>query len=588
MNSRKIFMKLALWASLLLLAPASQAAVGDLDSTFGANITEGITSIAASGGKITFTSAGYYIQANALAYQAPSGSRSYGRIIAAGYSAASPGTNKNFFVAAFRADNGHLDTTFGDTNPSSCGTGRCGFRTLPFNGNDLDDEVNSIAIRSNGEIYLAGYATEINAGATRQTFAVARLSIDGDLVTAFDMDGRLIINFDDLHHAPSNASVNASAFLSANQLVLVGKSGQYPTGTNRMTLVRINADTGAVDTGFANSCLTSPPSLTIDSCVVAGGKVIEIGSMTSASAELNAVLVYNNKIYIGGTEEGPGARFWILKRLSVDGNLESAFANTVGPVGLVDTSTYRSLTAMTISGDKLVLGGNTQPSSGLSKFVLAKVDSASGNLDATFGDYVSGTTGPKKGWTTHYAPLTTGPSSDGTNSAFSLAIQSDGKILQLGSASYGLPVTPSRFLVSRFNSDGTLDTSFQTLGNIQTPFEGQDVAPFASVLTNDGKLILAGSSSPGHAMVLAAYSGFPVASSGPTVRCGDGICSPGETSSTCSADCRAAPAPGGSAPTGGDSGSSCSFNPQAIFSFSQLALLAIFPAFVGLRLRRKK
>jgi len=583
MNSRKIFTKLALLAGFLAFTPFAHSAVGDLDPTFGANITEGITSLAASGGKITFTSAGYYVQANALAYQTPAGSRSYGRIIAAGYSAASPGTNKNFFVAALRADNGHLDTSFGDTNPASCGTGRCGFRTIPFNGNDLDDEANALAIRGNGEIYLGGYATETISGVTRQTFAVARLSADGDLLTAFDTDGKMIANFDDLHRAPTDSSINAMAFQSDNQLVLVGKSAQNPSGTTRMTVVRINPDTGVVDTAFANTCLSAPPTLSIDSCIVNAGKVILIGSMTGASAELNALSIYNNKIYVAGAEQGPGAKMWVLRRLSAEGNLETSFVNTVGAVGFDGVSTIRSVTAMSISGDKLVVGGNSQGVSGPSKFVLAKVDSNTGNLDATFGDFVSGSSGPRTGWTSFAAFPAGGPSS---NVAFSLAVQSDGRIVQSGSVSYPTPTSHSQFEIVRYNPDGVRDTSFQTVGYVQTPFEGQDVAPFASVLTNDGKLILAGSSSPAHAMVLAAYSGFPVASS---TRCGDGICSPGETSTTCSADCRApgGPAGGGSAPTG-DSGSSCSFNPQAVFSFSQLALLAIFPAFVGLRLRRRK
>ncbi len=48
-----------------------------------------------------------------------------------------------------------------------------------------------------------------------------------------------------------------------------------------------------------------------------------------------------------------------------------------------------------------------------------------------------------------------------------------------------------------------------------------------------------------------------------------------------------APTPSPSPAPGADSGSGCSFNPQAVFSFAQLALLAIFPAFLGLRRRLK-
>jgi len=87
------------------------------------------------------------------------------------------------------------------------------------------------------------------------------------------------------------------------------------------------------------------------------------------------------------------------------------------------------------------------------------------------------------------------------------------------------------------------------------------------------------------------------------VRCGDGVCGSGESTSTCPADCFSSPAPGASPTTtppvamfGGsgvaaestDSGSSCSLNPLAVFSFSSFSFLALLPLYFLERSRKKK
>ncbi len=86
------------------------------------------------------------------------------------------------------------------------------------------------------------------------------------------------------------------------------------------------------------------------------------------------------------------------------------------------------------------------------------------------------------------------------NQSHFLAIQSDGKLVVTGDNSNG------HFFVARFNSNGSLDTSFGTNGKITTSFgTSNDVR--AIVLQPDGKIIAAGSTSNGTntGIVLARY-----------------------------------------------------------------------------------
>lgn len=88
-----------------------------------------------------------------------------------------------------------------------------------------------------------------------------------------------------------------------------------------------------------------------------------------------------------------------------------------------------------------------------------------------------------------------------TDQAYSVAIQTNGKILVAGGFS-----NPGYddFFVLRYNSNGTLDTSFGTGGVAQTDFGGDDVAQTIKV-QGDGKIIVAGYTSPNGATADFAF-----------------------------------------------------------------------------------
>src|SRR5688572_19568099 len=74
--------------------------------------------------------------------------------------------------------------------------------------------------------------------------------------------------------------------------------------------------------------------------------------------------------------------------------------------------------------------------------------------------------------------------------ARAVAIQSDGKIVVAGSAAFGV----DDFALARYNPDGSPDTSFDGDGKVSTPFGITTDVIYAMAIQPDGKIIAAGSS----------------------------------------------------------------------------------------------
>jgi uncharacterized delta-60 repeat protein len=138
--------------------------------------------------------------------------------------------------------------------------------------------------------------------------------------------------------------------------------------------------------------------------------------------------------------------------------------------------------AGTANDSKIVAAGNFTSSSGEGELALARYN-ANGSLDTSFGSAVTVTTALGR-----------------DNSVQAIAIQSDGKVLAAGwvrqqNNNYD-------FALTRYNSNGSLDTSFGNKGVVTTNLTGgaksasEDYAN-AIVVQPDGKIILAGTSTTG-------------------------------------------------------------------------------------------
>ena len=85
--------------------------------------------------------------------------------------------------------------------------------------------------------------------------------------------------------------------------------------------------------------------------------------------------------------------------------------------------------------------------------------------------------------------------------ARALAIQSDGKVVAAGYST--INVDEPIFALVRYNTNGTLDTTFNTTGKVTTPIGTIDDKVFALAIQSDGKLVVAGYSYDGTQNIFA-------------------------------------------------------------------------------------
>ena len=396
---------------------------GSLDLGFGTN---GIVA--------TFTGTG--ASADALALQAD------GKIVVAGSSIMAG------FVLVRYDSNGSVDPMFG-TN---------GQVTTSFNANPLHyDYAHSIAIQSDGKIIAAGasYTGDYS------DFALARYETNGSLDTTFDGDGKVITDF-----GGSNDGYSI-ALQPDGKLVMAG--GRWNGSAYDFALARYNIN-GSLDTAFDGD-----------------GKVItDLGNSEFSSA---VALQGDGKIVLAGNTDGLNRNF-VLARYSSSGSLDTTFdgdGKVTTDFGNNNDDDARGLTIQS-NGKIIVTGSSGQGSN--TDLALARYNS-SGSLDTTFDSD---------------GKVTTAVGSSADNS-YDIVLQSDGKIIIAGGSHNQLNVDVA---VARYNSSGSLDTTFSGDGKVTTDLGGGSGYEFgeALALQSDGKIVVAGSNSNGNTSVNFAVARY--------------------------------------------------------------------------------
>ena len=214
----------------------------------------------------------------------------------------------------------------------------------------------------------------------------------------------------------------------------------------------------------------------LDTTFGTGGKVTtDFGGPAGASA---VALQSDGKIVVAGNAGAPGADpfrglDFALARYNADGSLDTTFG-TNGSVTTDFSGERDVITAVVILADgKILASGSASPVFGSSDFALARYNS-DGTLDTSFGSGGKVTT----------------DSLGMTNESLGMVMQSDGKMVLAGhsrNSSSGVNV----FLVARYNTDGSLDTTFGGSGQVTTSFFNNDTA-FDAVVQSDGKIAVAG------------------------------------------------------------------------------------------------
>lgn len=157
-----------------------------------------------------------------------------------------------------------------------------------------------------------------------------------------------------------------------------------------------------------------------------------------------------------------------IARYTADGKFDSSF----GMNGRKDIDYIPSALAIQSDGKILAAGGPL----GIERF------NTDGSIDPTF--VMQGA-----------PPLNT----------TAIAVQNDGRVVVMGFVGTNPNVD---FAVARFNSNGTADTTFGNHGSQTTDFSNADDFPFALAIQNDGKILLGGYSTTAGAIVfgLARYN----------------------------------------------------------------------------------
>ncbi|HET6771374.1 MAG TPA: delta-60 repeat domain-containing protein [Actinomycetota bacterium] len=275
----------------------------------------------------------------------------------------------------------------------------------------------------------------------------------GDLDTTFDGDGKVTTDF---AGNPDNAF--AVALQGDGKIVAAGET--LVSGTTDFALARYNTD-GSLDTTFGGD-----GKVTTD--FAAGGD--------SASA---VAIQGDGKIVAAGFAIVSGNNDFALARYNTDGSLDTTFGGDLPfPVpgdGKVTTDFAGSQDlahGVAIRADGKIVAAGQARVSGSDDFALARYNT-DGSLDTTFG-------GDGK-VTTDFA--------GGSDLAHGVAIQADGKIVAAGEA---LVSGTLDFALARYNTDGSLDTTFDGDGKVTTDFAGDFDVALAVAIQGDGKIVAAG------------------------------------------------------------------------------------------------
>jgi uncharacterized delta-60 repeat protein len=320
---------------------------------------------------------------------------------------------------------------------NSDGTLDTAFCVNASDGIKFSNDVNTVALRSDGKILVGGAFVNYSGVTGRNRLIL--LNSDGTTDTAF------CTNASD--GAKFGATINTAIFVTGSAVFIGGNFTSFGTTEFTRYFVALNSD------GSINNTLNSNIS----------GTVFSFNATATALARQS-----DGKILVGGlftNYDGQLNRSYLI-RLNSDGTTDTAFC-----ANAVDGAKFNAqIFSITVQSDgKILVSGlftNYAGTSGRSHLVRLNSD---GTLDTAFCVNAS-------------------DSAKFNAQANGISVQSDGKILVGGNfTSYAGTTNRSRLI--RLNSDGTLDTAFCVNAS-----DGAKISASVNIafLQSDGKILLAG------------------------------------------------------------------------------------------------
>lgn len=173
---------------------------------------------------------------------------------------------------------------------------------------------------------------------------------------------------------------------------------------------------------------------------------------------------------MAGQGSTSGAPRFVVARYTINGSLDTSFNSTGFVITNIGGAT-NSAQAVILQPDGKIVAGGSNLVLGSNDFALVRYNT-NGSIDTTFG-----TNG-----------IVTTNFGSGSDSITHLALQTDGKIIAVGSVTIGGSVD---FGLARYNSNGSLDNSFGTNGLVTTLIGTTDI-PRAVLIQSDGKIVAIG------------------------------------------------------------------------------------------------
>jgi len=306
-------------------------------------------------------------------------------------------------------------------------------------GTGFNDDVEDMALQSDGKIIVVGDFTEYNGSAHNK---IVRLNSDGSVDGSFssgDGPGQYFESAD----TTFPRDLDAVHLQADGKLIIGGKFNRY-NGFAVSKVARLNTD-GTLDTTFN----------AVDDKGTSTGNVVTVLALS------------NNKIAVGGSFNNlMQRRMSRISVLNTDGTIDQNFNKTFGPVeGGNGTTLVKKIRANNSGG--YFVTGQFREYDDIPSRNIAKLE-ADGTYDSNFS---AGT------------DIFNGFDDD----VLDFVVQSDGKVVVVGEfENYNQTAAPG---IIRINADGTVDTSFSVGTGIDTA-NGRRIETI--ILQPDGKLLISG------------------------------------------------------------------------------------------------
>ncbi|WAC13850.1 T9SS type A sorting domain-containing protein [Dyadobacter pollutisoli] len=422
-------MKRFYYLILVLIWPAiCLAQPGSLDQTFG------------QGGKVVTGVTVPHNLINKILIQED------GKTVAIGYSTQVQYAGQ-FCLIRYNSD-GSLDNSFGVN----------GVVETQFGTNE--DVASSGVIQPDGKIIASGYTWN----GSNHDFAMVRYEKDGSIDLTFGVAGVVKTDF-----YGENEQANSIALQPDGKVIIAGYSQDLANFDINIALARYSSD-GVLDSEFGDN----------GKVIIGLGQTGVLGEADAWQLARGIALQQDGEILLTGFTEllndanqAPEDVLMLL-RIKNTGRLDDGF----GVNGVVTTKIgFKDVgSSVDIQADgKIIVLGTTRPVFGGYDDMLLVRYKSTGELDNSFGN--------------NGIVKTVFSNTDDVGG--SLALQSDQKIVAVGFTAVNNGSTLD-FAMARYNTDGTLDNSFDGDGKVTTDFNGNWDVGTCLAIQNNGKIVIGG------------------------------------------------------------------------------------------------